>query len=66
MTSLPEDGLSPRQREVFQLAQSRGYYEYPRKVTAQELADEMDITKSTLLEHLRKAEQKLMTGIEFH
>lgn len=66
MTSLPEDGLSPRQREVFQLAQNRGYYEYPRKVTAQELADEMDITKSTLIEHLRKAEQKLMTGIEFH
>lgn len=66
MTSLPEDGLSPRQREVFQLAQSRGYYEYPRKVTAQELADGMDITKSTLLEHLRKAEQKLITGIEFH
>ncbi len=66
MTALPEDGLSPRQREVFQLAQSRGYYEYPRQVTAQGLADEMEITKSTLLEHLRKAEQKLVAGIEFH
>lgn len=63
---LPSDGLSPRQREAFQLARARGYYDYPREVTAQELADEFDVSRTTFLEHLRKAERELLTGIEFH
>lgn len=63
---LPSDGLSPRQREAFQLARARGYYDYPRATTAQELADEFDVSRTTFLEHLRKAERELLTGIEFH
>ncbi|WP_458187490.1 helix-turn-helix domain-containing protein [Haladaptatus sp. NG-WS-4] len=57
---LRADDLSERQREVFELARKRGYYEWPRKVTASELATEMDLSKTTLLEHLRKAEAKLL------
>jgi predicted DNA binding protein len=60
------DGLSPRQREAFQLARARGYYEYPRDVCAQELADEFGVSRTTFLEHLRKAEREQLTGIEFH
>lgn len=52
--------LSERQREVFSLAQQRGYYRWPREVSASELADELDVSKTTLLEHLRKAEAKLL------
>lgn len=66
MQDLPSDGLSPRQREAFQLARARGYYEYPRNVAAQELADEFGVSRTTFLEHLRKAERELLTGIEFH
>ncbi|MFC7189233.1 helix-turn-helix domain-containing protein [Halocatena marina] len=63
---LPSDGLSPRQREAFQLARARGYYNYPRDVTAQALAEEFEVSRTTFLEHLRKAERELLTGIEFH
>lgn len=66
MHDLPSDGLSPRQREAFQLARARGYYEYPRDVPAQHLADEFGVSRTTFLEHLRKAERELLTGIEFH
>lgn len=54
------DRLSKRQREVFEFARQRGYYEWPRNVSTRELAEEMDISKTTLLEHLRKAESKLL------
>jgi predicted DNA binding protein len=52
--------LSERQREIFKLAQRRGYYSWPREISASEIAAELDISKTTLLEHLRKAESKLL------
>ncbi|MFC4357580.1 helix-turn-helix domain-containing protein [Halobium salinum] len=54
------DGLSERQREVFELARKRGYYTWPREVSASELADDLGLSKATVLEHLRKAEAKLL------
>lgn len=54
------DRLSERQREVFELARQRGYYSWPREVSATDLADELDVSKATVLEHLRKAEAKLL------
>lgn len=52
--------LSERQREIFELARRSGYYNWPRETSATELADELDVTKPTVLEHLRKAEAKLL------
>lgn len=60
----PADRLSRRQREAFRLARTRGYYDYPRRVDARELAAELDISKTTFLEHLRKAESKLLSAID--
>ncbi|WP_227353504.1 helix-turn-helix domain-containing protein [Haladaptatus salinisoli] len=61
MTSLfPEDSLSERQREVFEYARERDYYERPRGISAADLAAELGISKATVLEHLRKAESKLL------
>ena len=57
--SLPIDALSPRQREVFQLAREEGYYATPTKASATELAAQLDISTSTLHEHLHKAEATL-------
>lgn len=54
------DTLTTTQRKVFEHARESGYYEWPRKTTTRELADDLDIAKSTLLEHLRIAESKLL------
>ncbi|EMA41469.1 helix-turn-helix domain-containing protein [Halococcus hamelinensis] len=61
---LPLGRLSHRQREVFRLARDRGYYRWPTETPAEELADELGITTSTLHEHLYKAEQKLLDRSE--
>lgn len=53
--------IPPRQRELLKLGLERGYFEIPREVTLEELAAEMDITKTTASNHLRKAERKLMS-----
>ena len=54
------DTLTPTQQEVFHLAREEGYYEWPRGVSTRELAKKVDVSKTTLLEHLRKAEAKLL------
>lgn len=52
--------IPPRRREVLNLALEEGYFEIPRQVTLEELADEMGITKTTASTHLRKAERQLV------
>jgi predicted DNA binding protein len=52
--------LSDRQREIFEYAQSQGYYTWPRDVTVKDLAVDLDVSKTTVLEHLRKAEAKIL------
>ncbi|WP_255194085.1 helix-turn-helix domain-containing protein [Natronobeatus ordinarius] len=54
------DILSERQREIFELACEHNYYAWPREITTRELAEEAGLAKTTLLEHLRKAEAKLL------
>src|SRR3989338_8646935 len=52
--------LTQSQREAFDLAVARGYYQAPQKITVTELAFETGIAASTFAEHLRKAEAKLL------
>lgn len=52
--------LSDRQGEVIELALDEGYFEWPRETDAEVLADRLGIAHSTFLEHLRKAERKLL------
>ena len=52
--------IPPRQREILNTAVERGYFEIPRQVTLEEIAEEMDITKTTASNHLRKVEQQLI------
>ena len=54
------DTLTTTQREVYEHAREAGYYEWPRGASTRELADDLDVSKTTLLEHLRKAESKLL------
>jgi DNA-binding CsgD family transcriptional regulator len=55
--------LTDRQREVLTAANQYGYYEYPRKVSSEKLADRVGISKPVLLQHLRKAERRIMADI---
>lgn len=58
----PSHRLTDRQREVVDTALRLGYFEWPREINSEELAAELDIGRATLLEHLRKAESKLLTA----
>ncbi|MFC7203104.1 helix-turn-helix domain-containing protein [Haloferax namakaokahaiae] len=57
----PSSELTPRQREVIGVALEQGYFEWPRRHTAEEIAFSLDIDHSTFLEHVRKAQQKLLS-----
>ncbi|MEW5997097.1 MAG: helix-turn-helix domain-containing protein [Candidatus Micrarchaeota archaeon] len=52
--------ITPKQLEIFQLACDYGYYETPKKISIEELAQRTGLSPSTLAEHLRKAEAKLL------
>lgn len=64
VTTASAQQLSERQREIFEFARREGYYTWPRDTSASELADEMAVSKTTFLEHLRKAEAKLLGTTE--
>jgi predicted DNA binding protein len=55
--------LTDRQYEVLATATEMGYFEYPRKANASEVADALDIGPSTLIEHLTAAQSKLMDDL---
>lgn len=52
--------LTERQREIVMAAKRNGYYEYPRRIDAGQLAEKVGVSKATVVEHLRKAEGRLM------
>jgi predicted DNA binding protein len=52
--------LTEKQREALVTAHRYGYYEYPRRMNSTKLAEKVDISKPTLVQHLRKAEGRLM------
>jgi hypothetical protein len=54
------DLLTRRQRALLVEAVDRGYYDTPRGCTLTELADELDLAKSTLSERLHRIEEKVM------
>lgn len=55
--------LTDRQQEVLKAAHAMGYYDIPRQTTSEELAEHLDLEKSTVLEHLRRAEHNLVNHI---
>jgi len=55
------DGLvTDRQQEVLETAVRKGYFEVPRECTLAELADSMDVDKSTLSTILRRGESQII------
>ncbi|QLD84536.1 helix-turn-helix domain-containing protein [Natronomonas halophila] len=52
--------LTDRQLEVFRTAVELGYYEIPRRTTHEDIADRLECAPSTVDEHLRKAESRVL------
>lgn len=57
------DDLTGKQREILKAAYRSGYFDHPRKIDAGKLADKIGIHKTTLLEHMHKAEKRLIGRI---
>ncbi|WP_435360977.1 bacterio-opsin activator domain-containing protein [Haloarchaeobius sp. DFWS5] len=57
------DDLTEKQRSVLRAAFLAGYFEWPRGSTAEDLAGSMGISSPTLHNHLRKAQQKVLTAV---
>lgn len=55
--------LTKNQRKILKFAKKFGYYDYPRKITSEELSKKTGIDKDVILECLRKTEKQIFTKI---
>jgi predicted DNA binding protein len=52
--------LTRRQEEIIRAAFEKGYYDYPKRITINELAKMFDISSSTLGEIIQRGEKKII------
>ncbi|MFW5957141.1 MAG: helix-turn-helix domain-containing protein [Natronomonas sp.] len=55
--------LTDRQQEILERAVELGYYEVPRRATHEDIADSVGVSTTTIGEHLRKIEARMLTEI---
>ncbi|WP_254839769.1 helix-turn-helix domain-containing protein [Natronomonas marina] len=55
--------LTDRQQEVLETAHGMGYFDHPKGANAGEVADELDISRSTFAEHISAAQSKLFDAV---
>jgi predicted DNA binding protein len=59
----PLSQLTVKQRDVLLTAYKLGYYDIPRRITSEALAKKLGLGDATVVEHLRKAELRLIKQI---
>jgi hypothetical protein len=59
----PISRLTEKQQEAISLAFRLGYFDTPRKISADELAAKLGLASSTLAVHLRRAERRLLADL---
>lgn len=59
----PLSRLTEKQRNVLVAAYRLGYYDEPRRISSSELARRMKVGSSTLINHRRRAERRLLAEI---
>ncbi|MGA8856301.1 MAG: helix-turn-helix domain-containing protein [Candidatus Bathyarchaeia archaeon] len=55
--------LTDKQTNSFLAALEYGYYQVPKKMTAEEIANKNKVPRTTYEEHLRKAESKILRAM---
>lgn len=55
--------LTPSQRRTLEEAYMKGYFDVPRRIDSAELARSLDLSKSTISEHLRKSEKTILDQV---
>ncbi|WP_266074824.1 bacterio-opsin activator domain-containing protein [Haladaptatus caseinilyticus] len=58
-----EEALTERQKAAVEVAYFAGYYDWPRKNTAEEVADSLGVSTATFHQHHRKAIKKVFTEL---
>lgn len=59
----PLSKLTLKQRQALLTAYALGYYDVPRRISSEQLSDHLNADKSTVVEHLRKAESSLPVSL---
>ncbi len=59
-TETLQDFLTDKQYETIMLAHRNGYYEIPRRITLEEVGEELGIKRVACQERIRRAEQKII------
>ena len=57
------DALTDRQRQALQLSFWSGYFDMPRQIAGDELAEKMDISPPTFYEHVRRGIQNVLSEL---
>lgn len=56
-------GLTKKQTRALVVALDNGYFNFPRRATAVELAQRLGIPRTSFVDHLRKAQNKVIRGV---
>lgn len=59
----PINGLTEKQRRVLTNAFKLGYYDLPRRIDSQQLANRLKLKTATLVVHRRKAERRILAKL---
>ncbi len=55
--------LTNKQVRALIIALDNGYYKKPRSATAKEIAERMGVSRTSFVDHLRKAENKVLQSV---